>query len=100
MHERYAKDGLVCMSVTVDELARKDAALAFLQKQKATFSNYLLDEEPAVWSEKWSITAPPAVFVFDRDGKRAAKFDTSDSDKPLSYDDVEKLVKQLLSVKR
>jgi hypothetical protein len=99
MHEHYARDGLVCMSVTVDELSRKEAALAFLKKQKATFANYLLNEEASVWAEKWSIAAPPAVFVFDRDGKRAAKFDTSDSEKSFTYDDVEKVVKQLLPAK-
>ena len=99
MHERYAKDGLVCMSVTVDELDRKDAALSFLKKQNAAFANYLLDEQPEVWGEKWGITAPPAVFVVDRDGKRAAKFDTNDADKPFTYDDVEKVVKPLLANK-
>src|SRR5690348_1583701 len=26
LHERYAKDGVVCMSVTIDEVGKKDAA--------------------------------------------------------------------------
>jgi hypothetical protein len=96
MHERYAKDGLVCISVSVDELKRQDAALAFLKETKATFANYLLDEETDLWQTKWDINAPPAVFVFDRANRRAAKFDTSDPDKPYSYDDVERVVKKLL----
>jgi len=39
------------------------------------------------------------VFVFDRDGRRAGKFDTSDPDKPYTYADVEALVKELLKAK-
>jgi hypothetical protein len=37
------------------------------------------------------------VFVFDRQGRRAAKFDSEDPEKPLSYEDVKKLVPKLLA---
>ena len=40
--------------------------------------------------------APPAVFVFDRKGRRAGKFDTDDPDKGFKYEDVENLVQGLL----
>jgi hypothetical protein len=96
MHQKYDKDGLVCMSVSVDELRNKEAALGFLKKQDATFANYLLDEEWDFWQNKWSINGPPAVFVFDRNNRVAAKFDTSDPDKPYTYNDVEQRVRQLL----
>jgi hypothetical protein len=102
MHKRYGKDGLVCLSVSVDDAqdaSRKEAALGFLQKVGATFPNLLLQEETDFWQAKFKINGPPAVFVFDRQGKRAGKFDTSDPDKPFTYKDVENLVQELLREK-
>jgi len=96
MRQRYAGQGLVCLSVSVDRTERHDAAPAFLKAQKATFANYRLDEETAFWQEKWDLNGPPAVFVFDKQGKRAGKFDGNDPDKPYSYADVERLVVELL----
>jgi thiol-disulfide isomerase/thioredoxin len=96
LHRRYAKDGLSCISVSVDEPQRKDAALKFLRAQHATFANYLLDEEPTVWQEKWDLKGVPAVFVFDRQGKLARKFDDDDPDHQFTYADVEKLAQKLL----
>jgi thiol-disulfide isomerase/thioredoxin len=96
MHERYATDGLVCLSVSVDEDGKHDAALSFLTRQKATFANYRLSDKAEVWQKSWNISGPPAVFVFDRTGKRAAKFDTEDEKKPFTYEEVEELVRRLL----
>lgn len=96
MHRKYAGQGLVCVSVSVDEPEKRAKALAFLQKQGATFANYLLTEEVEVWQQRWKVKAPPIVFVFSRDGRRAAKFDHDDPDKNFTYDEVENLVKQLL----
>jgi hypothetical protein len=100
MHQKYGKDGLVCISVCVDETERKEAVFKFLKEQKAIFNNYLLDEDAQVWQKKWGIKGPPAIFVFDREGKRAGKFDSDDPDKQYTYADVEKLVKQLLGKER
>src|SRR5688572_7493753 len=69
MHEKYGKDGLVCVSLSVDELSNKDKALRFLKKQKATFPNYLLDEESTVWQEHFDAAAQPVQVVYDRAGK-------------------------------
>jgi len=96
MHERYAKQNVVFISVSVDDVKQADEALDFLKKQKATFANYLLNEDGDLWQEKWNIKGPPAVFVFDQEGKRAGKFDNDDPDKQYTYADVEKLVKALL----
>jgi hypothetical protein len=95
MHRKYGKDGVVCMSVSLDELESKEAALKFLQGQQAVFQNFLLAEGSAVWQEKLDIIAPPAVFIFDRAGKWR-RFD-SDSE-AFTYDDVEKVVRQLLGL--
>jgi thiol-disulfide isomerase/thioredoxin len=97
LHQELAREGLVCMSVSVDKREKEAAALKFLQAQGATFANFLLDEDPAVWQAKWNLQGVPAVFVFDRRGRRAAKFNADDPDHPFTYADVEKLVRQLLS---
>jgi thiol-disulfide isomerase/thioredoxin len=100
LHKKYAADGLVCLSVSVDEAKDADKALQFLRKVKATFANYRLDEETDFWQEKWDLKGIPAVFVFDRAGRRAAKLTNDDPDKQFTYpDDVEPLVKKLLKAK-
>ncbi|MBY0527211.1 MAG: hypothetical protein K2R98_27700 [Gemmataceae bacterium] len=100
MHQKYGKDGLVCVSVSVDETKQHKKALEFLKKVGASFPNYLLDAEPQAWQDKWDLNGPPAVFVFDRNNERAAKFDTSDPDKPYTYDDVEAVVRKLLNERK
>jgi hypothetical protein len=99
MHKKYAKDGVVVMTVSVDDLDSKGAAVEFLRKQKATTRNFLLKEEPEFWQKKWKITAPPALFIFDREGKRVAKFDSEDSEKKYNHEDIEKAVRELVQVK-
>lgn len=103
LHRRYAKDGLVCMSVGLmidrQEIKDKDKLLAFLQKQQATFPNFFLDEETNLWQEKFDINGPPAIFVFNRENKRAAKFDHNDPNRSWDHHDVEKIVKQLLQAR-
>jgi len=91
MHEKYAKMGLVCMSVSVDQVEDHAGALKFLKKQKATFANYLLDEPIKVFQDYFDMGGVPAVRVFDRSGKMVGRFD--------DYDDVEKLVVKLLESK-
>ncbi len=92
LNESDAAKGLVCISVSVDPVTKKDQALKFLTAQKATFANFLLDEDAEWWTKRWGISSIPAVFVFDREGRRAAKF--SDN---VRYADVEPIVKGLLA---
>jgi hypothetical protein len=94
MRDRYAKDRLVCLSVSVDDKDDKAKSLAFLKRQNATFTNYLLDEPAEVWQTRLDVAAPPAVLVFDRDGRQIKKFPTDDS---FTYADVEKFVAPLLA---
>ncbi len=67
----------------------------FLVSQKATFTNLILDEPPDVWQKKLKFDGPPCVFVFDRDGKIAKKFDSGEKYK----DEIEKFVVDLLKKK-
>jgi hypothetical protein len=95
MHKDHAKDGLVAMSVSVDDIADRDRPLKFLQKQQTPFANYLLDEPGERWQEHWNISLVPAVLLY-RDGKKLAQFDFEDPDKQFTYDDIEKAVVKLL----
>jgi len=104
MHKELADRGLVCMSVTVDDPADKEAlqrAEAFLKKQNATLANFLLNEPEEVWKKRWDTELVPVIFVFDRQGKRAAKFPVSGPDgiEDVKYADIEKLVRELLDRK-
>src|SRR5262245_6618234 len=78
MHRKYAKDGLVAISLNLDaatdedgkpnEPARKQA-LKFLREEGATFTNLMLDEPQTFWEAKLHAQGVPMVFVFNRDGK-------------------------------
>jgi hypothetical protein len=99
MHHRYAKDGVVCVSLSVDEPGNKEKALKFLRQQKAVMANYLLEEEVEFWQNALKVIGPPAVLVYDREGRLAKKFESDDPDKPYNHGDVEKFVKGLLEKK-
>lgn len=82
MRRKYAKDGLVTISVSVDPVTDDDGkvdgakvkeVLAFLQKEEATFPNLLLNESQEFWERKIHLKEEgvPTVFVFDRQGKWA-----------------------------
>ena len=95
MQNKYGKDGVVAMSVSLDDPNEKDnkhKVLKFLESQKATFSNFILDEKPEYWQEKLKIDGPPCVFVFNREGGIARKF----AEIKVDYADVEKVVVELL----
>jgi hypothetical protein len=120
MRQKFRKEDLVCLSVSLDAVADKDKTLGFLTKMKAEFPNYLLDEESEFYQAKWDVSGPPLVFVFDRQGRRAAKFEADhekvlgvaggfaafaarrtpdfkpDPDKSYTYIDIEERVKELL----
>jgi thiol-disulfide isomerase/thioredoxin len=91
LNRTEADKGLVCISVCVDPVAKKEAALKFLTDKGAAFTNFLLDESPDLWTKRWGIDSIPTVFVFDRDGRRAAKFTDN-----VTYAEVEPVVKRLL----
>jgi thiol-disulfide isomerase/thioredoxin len=95
MHQKYAKDGLVCISLSVDDAEDKDRTIKFLKAQKATMANYLIDEPAETWQTKLNVTVPPNVIVIGKDGKRVKRF-SSDVDGAFTYADVEKVVKPLL----
>ncbi len=114
MHKKYAKDGLVAITVNLDPLKDADTgkdetaevkarALQFLQSRGATNINLLLDEPQQFWQDKFKIVAVPTVFVFDRQG-RWVRFKSDDDslkvdEKTHHYPEVEALVQKLLAQK-
>ncbi|MCI0465264.1 MAG: TlpA family protein disulfide reductase [Gemmataceae bacterium] len=120
MHRQYTKDGLVVLSVSVDELkidgeetGAKAVVEKFLRERGATFPNLLLDEPQEVWHKKLRVISVPTVFVFNRSGKwvqfkaedETLKKDKGDNKGPdgrpyYKYVEVEALVQKLLKEKK
>jgi thiol-disulfide isomerase/thioredoxin len=98
LHEKYASQGLVCISVSLDLVKDRDKVVKFLREKRAAFPNYLLDEEQQFWQEKFDINGPPSLFIFNRDHRRAAKFDHNDPNVTYTHRDVERVVRQLLGL--
>ena len=97
MHRKYGKQGLVTVSVSVDDAEDDEAvdeARKFLRDNKATFANFLLTDPPEVWQKKLNVEGIPAVFLFNRAGQIEQKY--LGAPKPA---EVEKLVEQLLRQK-
>jgi thiol-disulfide isomerase/thioredoxin len=93
LHEKYAKDGLVAVSVSLDEPPDLGKALKFLEEHRANFTNLLLDVDQDAWQEKFHIKGPPTVFVFNREGK------WTQFKGEKAHPEVEKLVRELLHLK-
>jgi thiol-disulfide isomerase/thioredoxin len=75
---KHAKDGVVFISLTIDDPEDKDKALEFLKKQNATFQNFILedkDKTEKAGDAKLLHSTPPVVHVFDRDGKRVKTYE-------------------------
>jgi len=102
MHEKYAKQGLAVISVSLDDPEDKKAlksAAAFLKEKKATFPNFYIDEENNAGYERFDIGAIPAVFLYGPDGQEVRRFTMDDPDHQFTYDDVEKAVAAALAGK-
>ena len=100
MHKKYGDEGLVVVSVNVDDVddAGKPPKFVtkFLNDQKATMINVLLDEGPEVKLNKLRLKSYPCVYVFNREGQWTQFM--GDSLKPEEkHRRIEEYVKQLLS---
>jgi len=111
LHKRHGGKELVCMSISCDYQGikskppeyYKERVLKFLEKHEATFENFLCTIEAEELFEKMQIASIPAVFVFGRDGKLVKCFNNDMAEKEednFTYEDVTRLVDQLLAKKR
>lgn len=76
LHQKYGKDGLVAISVSVDDpedLEIRGRILKFLEGRKADFQNFVLDEKPELWQEKLGIDGPPCLYLFDKSNRFVKK---------------------------
>jgi thiol-disulfide isomerase/thioredoxin len=99
LHRGHAKQGVVCMSASLDMPEQTEAALNFLKSKDADFANYRL-EDYKDFNGKMDVGGIPVVVVYDRKGVVAKKF-FIDQDKNITftYADVNKLVDELLAKK-
>jgi thiol-disulfide isomerase/thioredoxin len=103
MHRKYAHDGLVAVSVALDDpsdLPVRARALAFLKKQRASFLNVLLDETPEFYQTKLKIDGPPCVQIFNRDGRLVISRDGVGPEGHIDYVFFEKRIVELLAEKK
>ena len=78
LHGKYSGRGLAVITVSVDSPDDSDAKAAardFLVRQRATFRNVHLSDKAEVWQAKWKIDGPPLLFLFDQQGRLAARWD-------------------------
>ncbi len=97
MHATYPSGSFAAVSVSLDdpnEPGAADKVLRFLRAQKATFANFILDEKPEFWQEKFKFDGPPCVYVFNAQGGIARQFKDD-----VRYTEVEELVKGLIAKK-
>ena len=106
LHKRYPKD-VACMSMSCDYAGIKkkppefyrERVLKFLDTQGATFENILSNVPSDELFEKMDLASIPAVYVYGRDGKLLKRFDNDalkSGEEEFTYEDVTKLVEQLL----
>lgn len=78
LHGKYAGRGLAVLSVSVDPPDDPDARAAardFLVRQKAAFRNVILTDKAEVWQARWKTDGPPLLFLFDKQGRLAGRWD-------------------------
>jgi hypothetical protein len=104
MHKKYAKDGLVIVTVDIDVAVDARATLPEIQKKVAKLVtakelsplvNLILDEPEKVLQDKLHYASTPIVYVFNKEGKWRRFEDEAASDHAA----IEKLVVKLLQAK-
>jgi thiol-disulfide isomerase/thioredoxin len=78
LHEKYGRQGLVVISVSVDppdDADAREAARTFLTSRHAAFRNVILTDKAEVWQERWKVIGPPLLFLFDRECRLVARWD-------------------------
>jgi thiol-disulfide isomerase/thioredoxin len=99
LHERHGDEGLAVVSVSFDDEADKQQALKMLRKFGATFDNLLSQYGGGLESmEAFQIDGGlPFYRLYDREGELRHTFADTDPDKPLSTDDIDVKVSELLA---
>ncbi len=99
LHERHAKDGLVVISVSMNENDSEEFAEAteFLKKQKASFTNLISHDGGSQQAyEDFGITALPHYILYDRQGNKHDLSGGEDDPSP-SAEDLDAAVSRFLA---
>ena len=96
LHERFADQGLAVISVSFDEPDSEAVVLDFLQKQGATFDNFISQYGASVESvENFGLPGMlPHLMLYDRSGNLAHTFPEPQS--PVDPEAVDQAIEQLL----
>lgn len=110
LHETYP-DEVVCMTVNLDYIGladeppetHRDAALKTLTEKGAAFQNFLSSTSDTDVYSRLEVAAVPVVYVYDREGKLARRFDNEKDEygkEGFTYaDHIAPLVKELVEGK-
>ena len=105
LHREYTPDKVACVSLSFDYEGigkaeeQSPRVLDFLREQMATFDNVLSSEESDVLYRKFSLSAVPAVFVYNQQGELAQRFDNEEAKteaEAFTYAEVRELVADLV----
>ena len=100
LYRRYHQRGVEFVSMSVDDREDKAAverARRFVNQQKATFRNYLMDENIMQSFEKLGIQGIPAVFLYDRAGRQRYDLNGDDPNHQATPKDVDDALATLAS---
>lgn len=103
LYGRFKDRGVTFVSLSVDDRDDKKAvedARQFLIQQNATFPNYLLDENILQAFEKLDILGIPAVFIYDKTGRRRYNLNGNDPNRQFTQKDVDDAVATLVTEQR
>jgi hypothetical protein len=99
LQRKFAKDGLVCLTVSNDPAKKSAETLKHLESVPCGLANYLQDETDAVggWTSCFGCCGFPVLVVFGRDGKQAATFEVTEL--PFEAVTIEKTLVKLLDAR-
>ena len=102
LYQRYKDRGVEFVSMSVDDREDKAAierARQFLIRQKATFRNYLMDENIMQSFEKLGVQGIPDVMMYDRAGRLRYDLNGNDPNRQATLTDVEDRLARLAAEK-
>ena len=110
LDEKYSDDQVRCITVSLDYIGLADEGpesyepqvLGILKPLNVRCTNIIAADDSEAMLRKLDLSAPPAVYVYGPDGKLAQRFDNVEAqneNEAFTYDDVERLVQELLGSK-
>ncbi len=102
LYNRYKDQGVEFVSMSVDDREDKAAveqARQFVLRQKATFRNYLMDENIMQSFEKLGVQGIPDVFLYDRAGRLRYDLNGNDPNHQATLNDVDYALATLVAEK-